>query len=125
MEAEVPQPISNLPSRWGGLTTGQLGWLAVAGAVPLACFRLHLGLAPLVTLSAPWASIAAALGFGLRHGRRLDVYLLDAILFRLQPHRFSHPDSVAQVGGYRWVDQGPSSRGPLPWNAAPAAGTGP
>lgn len=114
-DAEIPQPISSLPARWAGLTTGQLAWLAVGGLAPMAGVRLHLALAALGAVSAPWVLACAGLGFGRRRGRRLDAYLVDAALFRLQPHELLHPEAARGRGRFREVDCARAVPKTLPW----------
>ncbi|MHB1526244.1 MAG: hypothetical protein ACYDEA_11115 [Candidatus Dormibacteria bacterium] len=92
MEAEVPQPISSLPSRWGMFTLAQLGWLAVAMVPPYLGLRLHLAAALALGASAPWVAAALALGFGRREGRRLDAFAGDWFLYQLQPRLLTHPE---------------------------------
>lgn len=122
MQAEVPQPISNVPSRWGGLTTAQLGWLAVASGVPMLLLRAHAGMPGVLAASAPWGSVCVALGFGLRRGRRLDAYLVDAVRFRAQPRRLRHPDICSRAPDFRPVDRPPDR--PLRWSSPSGAAAG-
>lgn len=109
MQAEVPQPISTIPSRWAGFTAPQLGWLALGAALPYAGDRI--GLTPIALLGAgvPWAAAAVAMAFGRWQGRGLDAFVGDALLFRLQRHRLEHPGSGR---GFRAVDRG---AGAIPW----------
>ena len=113
MEAEVPQPISDVPSRWGGLTTPQLGWLGGAAVLPMILIHAHCGLGATLTGAVPWATGCVVLGFGSRRGRRLDAYLLDAARFRTQRQRLCHPDLHASLPEFRSVDGG--DRWPLSW----------
>jgi hypothetical protein len=112
-DAEVPQPISDVPSRWGGLTTPQLGWLGGGAALPMILIHAHCGLVANLTGSVPWAAGCVVLGFCSRRGRRLDAYLLDAARFRTQRRRLCHPDLVAAPPEFRAVDG--SERWPLSW----------
>ena len=113
MEAEVPQPISDVPSRWGGLTTPQLGWLTGAAILPMILIHAHCGLDATLTGAVPWAVGCVVLGFGSRRGRRLDAYLLDAARFRAQRRRLSHPDLVSSRAEFREVDG--AERSPISW----------
>ena len=120
-DAEVPQPISDVPSRWGGLTTPQLGWLGGAAALPMILIHAHCGLDATLTGAVPWAAGCVVLGFGNCRGRRLDAYLLDAARFRAQRRRLCHPDLAASPQEFRAVDG--SERWPLCWtmpSGAPA-----
>lgn len=92
MQAEVPQPISSLPSRWGMFTIAQLGWLAMAALPPYLGLRLHLAAAVALGVSAPWVAAAVTLAFGRREGRRLDAFAGDWFLFLLQPRTLTHPE---------------------------------
>jgi hypothetical protein len=116
MEAEVPQPISSLPSRWGSFTGSQLGWLAVAAIPPYTCLRLHLAVVVALAGCAPWIAAATALAFGRREGRRLDAFVGDLLLFQFQPKVLSHPDAVREGPGrdFQLVDRGASRPAALP-----------
>jgi hypothetical protein len=118
-DAEVPQPISDVPSRWGGLTTPQLGWLGGAAALPMVLIHAHCGLDATLSGAVPWAASCVVLGFGSRRGRRLDAYLLDAARFRTQRRRLCHPDLAASPQEFRAVDG--SERWPLSWTAPSGA----
>jgi hypothetical protein len=113
MEAEVPQPISDVPSRWGGLTTPQLGWLGGAAVLPMILIHAHCGLDATLIGAVPWAAGCVVLGFGSRRGRRLDAYLLDAARFRAQRRRLCHPDLVRSRAEFRDVDG--AERWPISW----------
>ncbi|MGH7643658.1 MAG: PrgI family protein [Candidatus Dormibacteria bacterium] len=91
MQAEVPQPISGVPLRWGGFTVRQLGWIAIGAALPYVLLRLQL--APEVALAAPapWLVVALCFAVGRREGRQLDSWVADWLRFRLQPRRLRHP----------------------------------
>jgi hypothetical protein len=118
MEAEVPQPISNLPSRWGSFTGSQLGWLATAAVPPYICLHLHLAVMLTLLGCAPWIAAATALAFGRREGRRLDAFAGDWLQFQLQPKLLRHPDGARPVPGaeFHEVDGGAGPSGSLPWS---------
>lgn len=115
MHAEVPQPISTVPSRWAGFTASQLGWLAVGAMLPYLGGRVGLPAPAEAGFAIPWAATAVAMAFGRWQGRGLDAFLADALLFRLQHHRLEHPGST---GGFRAVDRG---RGAIPWTGGDSA----
>jgi hypothetical protein len=118
MEAEVPQPISSLPSRWGSFTGSQLSWLAVAAIPPYTCLHLHLAVVVALVGCSPWIAAAMALAFGRREGRRLDAFVGDWLLFQFQPKVLNHPDAVREDPGrgFELVDKGASRSGALPWS---------
>ena len=118
MEAEVPQPISNLPSRWGSFTGSQLSWLAAAAVPPYICLRLHLAVALTLIGCAPWIAATTALAFGRREGRRLDAFAGDWLQFQLQPKLLRHPDGARLVPGAEFhpVDGGQGRSRSLPWS---------
>lgn len=122
MQAEIPQPISATPMRWGGVTTPQLGWIAVGASVPYALLRFHLGAAPTLVASAPWLAAALLLAVGRREGRRLDLWVLDWLAFQIQPHRLRHPgaSSLGRDGAYVEVDPGGLGAASTPLEASPA-----
>ncbi|HVC38729.1 MAG TPA: PrgI family protein [Candidatus Dormibacteraeota bacterium] len=123
--AEVPQPISSVPVRWGGFTAHQLGWLAAGAAMPYLLLRLHLSPAGAFGPSAPWLGTAVCFAFGRSEGRRLDAWVGDWVWFKLQPHRLSHPDALASLppaAGYVPVDRplrdaGRGTTASLPWES--------
>ena len=119
MEAEVPQPISDVPSRWGGLTTPQLGWLCGAAVLPMILIHAHCGLDATLIGAVPWAAGCVVLGFGSRRGRRLDSYLLDAARFQAQRRRLCHPDLVRSCAEFRDVDG--AERCPISWTTPSGA----
>jgi len=118
MQAEVPQPISSLPARWGMFTLAQLGWLAVAALPPYLGLRLHLDAVVVLAGSSPWVAAAVALGFGRREGRRLDAFAGDWCLFLAQPRRLTHPGAARGSADDRFqlVDQAPAAAGKLRWS---------
>ncbi|MGH7639840.1 MAG: PrgI family mobile element protein [Candidatus Dormibacteria bacterium] len=99
MQAEVPQPISAVPLRWGGFTGRQLAWLAAGAALPYILLRAHLGLAPALGLPAPWMGAALALAYGRHEGRQLDAWVGDWIRFQLGPRRLAHPGATRTLAG--------------------------
>src|SRR5487761_517787 len=94
MQAEIPQPISSVPTRWGGFTTPQLSWVAVGASLPFSLLRLHFGLGLVLIPSAPWLMGALLLAWCRREGRRLDAWAMDWVAFQFQPHRLWHPGSA-------------------------------
>jgi hypothetical protein len=125
MQAEIPQPISGTPTRWGAFTAPQLAWIAVGVALPYLLLRCHLGVPLLLILSTPWLATALVLAFGRYEGRRLDAWTTDWLAFLFQPHRLQHPDTLATRRPYVEVDSDglksefvPVSEGrSLPWMA--------
>lgn len=128
MQAEIPQPISATPMRWGAFTTPQLGWLAVGSALPYLLLRCHLGVSLILLPSTPWLGVALAFAFGAYEGRRLDAWTADWLLFLVQPHRLYHPQALASDQGFsRYVEVDDAMVGPesgptakvssLPWVA--------
>jgi hypothetical protein len=117
MQAEIPQPISGVPLRWGGFTTRQLSWLGVGAALPYLLLRLQLAPELALFSSAPWLSAALLFAFGRREGRRLDAWVLDWMWFKVQPRHLSHPGSVAATStadAYVTVDsEGSAEIGPV------------
>jgi hypothetical protein len=93
MQAEVPQPISGVPLRWGGFTARQLGWLGTGAALPYFLLRLQLPPELALASSSPWLGAALLFAFARREGRQLDSWVGDWLRFRLQPHRLRHPES--------------------------------
>jgi hypothetical protein len=124
MQAEIPQPISGVPLRWGGFTGRQLGWLGAGAALPYLLLRLQLSPELALASSAPWLAIGVLLAFGRREGRRLDCWIGDWLWFKLQPHRLRHPGS-STVDRYVAVDpegrpvesDAPLLASALPWVA--------
>jgi hypothetical protein len=125
MEAEIPQSISGTPTRWGGFTAPQLGWIAVGAALPYLLLRCHLGVPLLLILSTPWLAAALVFAFGRYEGRRLDAWTTDWVAFLFQPHRLHHPDNSGARRPYVEVDSDEliselapiSNVCPLPWVA--------
>ncbi|HVB53606.1 MAG TPA: PrgI family protein [Candidatus Acidoferrales bacterium] len=98
MQAEVPQPISGVPLRWGGFTARQLGWLGVGAALPYLLLRLQIPPELALVSSGPWLGMALLFAFGRREGRPLDSWVGDWLWFKLQPHHLRHPGSLAASG---------------------------
>jgi hypothetical protein len=128
MQAEIPQPISGTPMRWGAFTTPQLGWIALGAALPFVLLRCHLGVSLILPPSIPWLGTALAFAFGRYEGRRLDAWTADWLLFLVQPHRLHHPRAAAADHGVsRYVEVDPKGLRPesgpiakvrsLPWVA--------
>lgn len=124
MQAEIPQPISGVPLRWGGFTGRQLAWLGAGAALPYLLLRLQLSPELALVSSAPWLAVAVLLAFGRREGRRLDSWIGDWLWFRFQPHHLRHPES-STVDRYVAVDpevrrfesDAPLQAPALPWVA--------
>ena len=95
MQAEVTQPISGIPLRWGGFTARQLGWLGTGAALPYLLLRLQVAPELALASSAPWLGTALIFAFGRREGRRLDSWVEDWLWFKLQPHHLRHPGRLA------------------------------
>ncbi|MGH7611352.1 MAG: PrgI family protein [Candidatus Dormibacteria bacterium] len=116
-QAQVPQPISSIPARWGAFTGPQLAWLA-AGALPgYVVLRLGLPLWAAVLLAVPVLGTAAALAFGRREGRPLDAWAGDWLAYQGQPHELVHP-AAAPSQGWRDVprERVPAPAPSLPWS---------
>lgn len=127
-QADVHQPISGVPIRWGGFTGRQLVWLGVGAALPYLLLRLELPMAGVIPPSLPWLAAAVTLAFGRCEGRRLDAWVGDWLWFRAQPRHLTHPAFSApakRTAPYVVVDSsGPTEKlpsslgsGPLPWIA--------
>ncbi|HUY09090.1 MAG TPA: PrgI family protein [Candidatus Dormibacteraeota bacterium] len=124
MQAEIPQPISGVPLRWGGFTGRQLGWLGTGTALPYLLLRLQLSPELALAASAPWLAAATLFAFGRREGRRLDCWVGDWLWFKLQPHHLRHP-GTSPVDRYVTVDceghsvgaDAPLRDAALPWVA--------
>ncbi|HEY6537641.1 MAG TPA: PrgI family protein [Candidatus Dormibacteraeota bacterium] len=124
-QAEVPQPISGIPMRWGGLTGQQLGWFGIGAILPYLLLRLRVPPELALLLSGPWIGTAVTLAFGRREGRRLDAWISDWIWFQTQPHRLLHPalQDHLDLGRYQQIDasarpspaEDEGGRGSLPW----------
>jgi hypothetical protein len=121
-QAEVPQPISGVPLRWGGFTGRQLTWLGVAAALPYLLLRWQVPLELVLVATAPWLAAGITFAFGRCEGRRLDAWVGDWVLFRAQPHHLRHPGSPP-CPTYVVVDsaavvtrlEGSPTSDPLPW----------
>ncbi|NNM97334.1 MAG: hypothetical protein HKL89_06995 [Candidatus Dormibacteraeota bacterium] len=118
MQAEVPQPISSLPARWGMFTIAQMGWLALAALPPYLGLRIHLDAVLVLAASAPWVAAAMALAFGRREGRRLDAFAGDWCLYLLQARSLTHPGDAPDRTRDRFqaVDQPVAAPGQLRWS---------
>ena len=92
-QAEVPQPISSLPTRWGSFTGHQLTWLGLAAVPPYLLLRAHLPLAATALATIPWSLVATVVAFGRYRGRQIDDFLGDWALFQIHPKVMEHPDS--------------------------------
>ncbi len=115
MQAEVPQPISTLPTRWGSFTGVQLFWLGAGALPPYLLLRARLPLVLVLVVAAVSVGAGAILAFGHREGRRLDGWLLDWLQFQFQVRQLAHPGHDRR---YHLVDiprEEPHS--PLPWRA--------
>ncbi|HUY57738.1 MAG TPA: PrgI family protein [Candidatus Micrarchaeaceae archaeon] len=95
MQAEIPQPISGVPFRWGGFTGRQLAWVMAGAAVPYLLLRLQLTPELALASAAPWLVLALLFGFGRREGRSLDCWVGDWLWFQIQPHHLHHPRSTS------------------------------
>lgn len=94
MHAEVLQPISSVPLRWGGFTVQQLVWLGVGASLPYLLLRVQVVPELAILGSLPWLAAALTLAFGRREGRRLDSWVGDWLWFQLQPHQLRHPGTL-------------------------------
>ncbi|MGH7667469.1 MAG: PrgI family mobile element protein [Candidatus Dormibacteria bacterium] len=127
MQAEVPQPISAVPLRWGGFTSRQLAWVGAGALLPYLLLRAHLAMELALALAAPWLAASLLFAFGRREGRPLDAWVGDWVWFAFQPHRLQHPGAAPRrthAGTFVSVDDpGPVPSGAhspefgLPWVA--------
>jgi hypothetical protein len=114
-EAEVPQPISSLPTRWGSFTGHQLSWLGLAAAPPYLLLRAHLPLLEVAIIATPWALTASVIAFGRYRGRQIDHFLGDWAMFHLHPRVMDHPDSGGRSREVQFTSVDSQGMAPLPW----------
>lgn len=115
-QAEVPQPISAIPARWGRFTAAQLGWMVIAVCPLYISIRAHLPALPMLLATSPWITSATAMAFGRLQGRRLDAFTADWVLYRLQRKRLDHPDSGPNISDRSFVVVDRAQCRPIPWD---------